>query len=110
MSCLAGEIAFAWHRLHLVAELSGCHVEEVFDRWFEGVRHALMNMHSFMGRADAQSIVPLVDLLTSLHCGCFEPVGTGLLHPRALAYLSGSGIWSMTSRWCWLRKFSFASS
>ena len=73
--------------------LSKLEAESIYDRMLEEVRHALLQIHSWVAREDATALLPLIDLLTSLHCGSAVPVASGVIAPRA-----GSGLTAADAR------------
>ena len=82
MSCSAADIAFAKGRLTAVASMADCGLDELVDRWYEGLRHAVLTLHSCLEHQDAAKLLPLLDLLTSLHLGSAEPIVAGVMQPR----------------------------
>ena len=79
MACTVAAIEFAKKRLASLTVLSGLEAAEVYDRMFERVRHALILVHSYAPPDDAATLLPLLDLLTSLQVDSLEPVGTGVI-------------------------------
>ena len=53
----------------------------VYDRLFEGARHAVINLDSALCPRDRSLVRPLLDLLTGLKLGEAEPVATTVLEP-----------------------------
>ncbi|CAE7245069.1 unnamed protein product [Symbiodinium sp. CCMP2592] len=72
MSCLQSSLDFAKKQLAAFCVLTGVERDEVYDRGLEELRHSLLILHSWVSRADAAAMLPLIDLLTSLHCGSLE--------------------------------------
>ncbi|OLP77802.1 hypothetical protein AK812_SmicGene42098 [Symbiodinium microadriaticum] len=79
MACTVAALEFAHRRLASIAVLSGLEAAEVYDRMFERLRHALLLVHSYAPRDDAATLLPLLDLMTSLQVDSMEPVGTGVI-------------------------------
>ncbi|CAE7815603.1 unnamed protein product [Symbiodinium sp. CCMP2592] len=88
MSCSTVAIDFAWRQLAAISVLTGLEAAEIYDAWLEGTRHALLELHSWVGRAQSVALLPLIDLLTTLHCGSVQPVGSGTIAPRGTSVLS----------------------
>ncbi|CAE7455635.1 setd6 [Symbiodinium necroappetens] len=82
MSCDSCDIAFAVARLGVIAAMGETRLDDVVDRWLEGPRHALIHLHSCLDAESADRLLPLMDLLTSLHLGSDVPVATGVLEAR----------------------------
>ena len=82
MACSTRSLEFAHRRLGALTVMTGLEKAEIYDRFFEGVRHAIILVHSFSPRASAAALLPLLDLLTSLQVDSMEPVRTGVLHQQ----------------------------
>ena len=82
MACSVRALEFAHRRLAALSVMSGLEAAEVYDCMLEGLRHALLLVHCFVPRDQAQALMPLLDLLTSLQVGSSEPVGTGTVAQR----------------------------
>ena len=66
MACTVRALEFAHRRLAALTVLAGMEADEIYDRLFERLRHALIIVHSHALRDDASALLPLLDLLTSL--------------------------------------------
>ena len=61
-------------QLASLSVLSGLEALEIYDCTLEQTRHALLTVRSWVDRSEAALLLPLVDLLTSLHCDSMDPV------------------------------------
>ena len=91
MACSQGSLDFAWRQLAALTVLSGLEAEAIYDRALEEVRHALLQLHSWVGRDDARALLPLIDLLTSLHCSSTVPVASGVIAPKGWSWAYSCG-------------------
>ena len=82
MACSVRALEFAHRRLAALSVMSGLEAAEVYDCMLGRLRHALLLVHCFVPRDQAQALMPLLDLLTSLQVGSSEPVGTGTVAQR----------------------------
>ena len=61
MACSTRALEFAHRRLAALTVMSGLEKAEIYDRFYEGVRHAIIMVHAFSPR--------------TFGCSAFAPVG-----------------------------------
>ena len=97
MACSPSALAFAHKRLASLTILSGLDASEIYDRMLERVRHAVLLIHSFVPRDQADALMPLLDLLTSFQVGSIRTIPSGM---RALR-------WTLKLVWSWQLRFNW---
>ena len=83
---IALDAAFAFGALSAWSDAWMTGPEVVYDRLFEGARHALIEVDSAVCGRDRALIRPLLDLLTGIKVGSDEPVATAVLQPGMHGY------------------------
>ena len=78
---IALDTAFAFGALSAWSDYLMTGPEVVYDRFFEGARHALIEVDAAVCGRDRALIRPLLDLLTGIKVGSDEPVATAVLQP-----------------------------
>ena len=76
------DMAHAMGSLRAWAEAWNSEPEVVYDRLFEGARHALISLDSSMAESDRAAVRPVLDLLTGIKLGEPQPVATAVVDPR----------------------------
>ncbi|CAE7460584.1 unnamed protein product [Symbiodinium microadriaticum] len=66
MACSVRSLEFARRPLSALSVMTGLEKAEIYDRLYEGLRHAIILVHSFSPRSSAAALLPLLDLLISL--------------------------------------------
>ena len=74
-------MAYARGALNAWADAWGSDPDMVYDRLFEGARHALISLDHSMPEADRQAVRPVLDLLTGIKVSEPLPVATAVLTP-----------------------------
>ena len=68
MVCNPADVAFAKGRSLVLAGLASSSLEaEVVDRWYEGLHHSLIILHSCLGKEEAP-LIPFLDFRSSSWC------------------------------------------
>ncbi|CAE7544250.1 DNMT3B, partial [Symbiodinium necroappetens] len=82
------DVSFALGALRIFGHFYGLPGDQVYDYMFEDYRHVLLNLDSSLSARGRLALRPVLDLLTALHVGDTEPVGTGVLRGGALGACS----------------------
>ena len=85
---IALDAAFAFGTLSAWSDAWITGPEVMYDRLFEGARHALIEVDSAVCGRDRALIRPLLDLLTGVKVGSDEPVATAVLQPGMHGFFS----------------------
>ena len=76
------DMAHAMGSLKAWADAWNSELEVVYDRLFEGARHALISLDSSMAEPDRTAVRPVLDLLTGIKLGEPQPVAIAVVDPR----------------------------
>ena len=82
------DVSFALGALRIFGHFYGLPGDQVYDYMYEDCRHVLLNLDSSLSARGRLALRPVLDLLTALHVGDTEPVGTGVLRGGALGAYS----------------------